>query len=97
MTSACLNPPGLFFRLDRAMGRPNNKERDNNKTGREGVRAAVTERERGEATEPEPSAAALDRWLNEKLRVLYGPVLSEPIPDDLARLIELHRCGRGDC
>jgi hypothetical protein len=94
MTSACLNPPALFFRLDRsAMGGSNS---DNNKTGRAGVRA-VTERERGEATEPEPSVAALDRWLNEKLRVLYGPVLSESIPDDLARLIELHRRGKKDC
>jgi hypothetical protein len=95
MTSACLNSPGLFFRLDRSpMGGSNS---DNNKTSRAGVRAAVTERERGEATEPEPSVAALDRWLNEKLRVLYGPVLSEPIPDDLARLIEFHRRGKKDC
>jgi Anti-sigma factor NepR len=69
----------------------------NNKTGGAAVRAAVTQRERGGATEPELSPAALDRWLNEKLRVLYGPVLSEPIPDDLAQLIELHRRDKGDC
>ena len=69
----------------------------NNNTGGAAFHAAVTQHERVGAREPEPSPAALDHWLNEKLRMLYGPVLSEPIPDDLARLIEEHRRHRGDC
>ena len=63
---------------------------DNSKTRGPGGPAVAT-RNRAGATEHEPSPSALDRWLNERLRVLYGPVLSEPIPDDLAQLIELHR------
>jgi hypothetical protein len=68
----------------------------NNKTGGAAFHAAVTQNERMRARDLEPSAAALDHWLNEKLRMLYGPVLSEPIPDDLAQLIERHRRERGD-
>lgn len=34
---------------------------------------------------------AFDRWLNEKLVLLYNPVLDEPIPEDLLKLIETHR------
>ena len=70
---------------------------DNSKTRGAAGRASMMLRNRVGATEPEPSPAALDRWLNEKLRVLYGPVLSEPIPDDLAQLIELHRRDKQDC
>lgn len=43
------------------------------------------------ATDAQPSEAAVDRWLNEKLQMLYGPVLSEPIPEQLAQLIAEHR------
>ena len=37
------------------------------------------------------SAGPFDRWLNEKLVLLYNPVLDEPIPEDLLKLIESHR------
>jgi len=29
-----------------------------------------------------------DRWLNRQLHRLYDPVLAEPVPDDLLRLLE---------
>jgi hypothetical protein len=43
-----------------------------------------------------PSKGAIDRWLNEKLQMLYGPVLSEPIPEQLAQLIAKHRRDQED-
>ena len=30
---------------------------------------------------------AFERWLREKLEILYGPVADEPIPDDLRKII----------
>jgi hypothetical protein len=35
-------------------------------------------------TEEQP----FERWLNEKLQILYGPVVNEPIPEDWLRIIE---------
>jgi Anti-sigma factor NepR len=67
---------------------------DNSKT--RGPAGLATVMRRVGPAEPGRSPAALDRWLNEKLRMLYGPVLSEPIPDDLAQLIELHRRDKQD-
>lgn len=32
--------------------------------------------------------AAFDRWLQEKLDILYGPVVDEPIPDEWLKIIE---------
>jgi hypothetical protein len=43
------------------------------------------------------SQGAIDRWLNEKLQMLYGPVLSEPIPEQLVQLIAEHRRDEEDC
>jgi len=37
------------------------------------------------------SSGPFDRWLNEKLVVLYNSVLDEPIPEDLLKLINSHR------
>lgn len=48
------------------------------------------------ATMQKPHQAVVDRWLNEKLKMLYGPVLSEPIPEQLAQLIADHRRDEGD-
>jgi hypothetical protein len=31
---------------------------------------------------------AFERWLNEKLEALYGPVVNEPIPEEWLRIIE---------
>jgi anti-sigma factor NepR-like protein len=84
MSSACCIHPRLFD--GSLMG---GSKGENSKTHEPAGLATVIHRVK--ATEPGRSPADLDRWLNEKLRMLYGPVLSEPIPDDLARLIELHR------
>jgi hypothetical protein len=37
---------------------------------------------------PGPGDAAFDRWLQRELSKLYDDALSEPIPDDLLRLLE---------
>ncbi|MFE0757701.1 NepR family anti-sigma factor [Inquilinus sp. NPDC058860] len=29
-----------------------------------------------------------DNWLSQQLRTLYDPVLEEPLPDDLVRMLE---------
>ena len=31
---------------------------------------------------------AFEQWLQEKLQILYGPVVDEPIPDDWLKLIQ---------
>lgn len=62
----------------------------NNGKARGPAGAAIATRKTG-AKKHEPSAPALDHWINDRLRMLYGPVLSEPIPDDLAQVIERHR------
>ncbi len=36
----------------------------------------------------DPGEAAFDRWLREELARLYDNTLSEPVPDDLARLLQ---------
>ncbi len=41
--------------------------------------AATGRRRRGDA--------GYERWLTERLRELYDPILREPIPDDLERLL----------
>lgn len=35
-----------------------------------------------------PGEAAFDRWLNRELTRLYDDALSEPVPDELMRLID---------
>jgi len=40
---------------------------------------------------PDGSAApdpAFERWLNRQLHGLYDPVLAEPLPDELMRLLD---------
>jgi hypothetical protein len=39
---------------------------------------------------PDGSASdrAFDRWLNRQLHGLYDPVLAEPLPDELMRLLD---------
>ena len=84
MTIACVHPPIYLFQLDRSMM---------------GSGSALRSETRGDdpandwvsATDAQPSEAAVDRWLNEKLQMLYGPVLSEPIPEQLAQLIAEHQ------
>ena len=55
--------------------------------GERGRSSALTE----SARKGKDLATPFDRWLNAKLSELYGPVLREPIPDELVKLIEAHR------
>jgi hypothetical protein len=51
----------------------------------------MTEKKNGvsdRAAHAEP-APGFDRWLNRQLHRLYDPVLAEPVPDEIMRL--LHR------
>lgn len=84
MTIACVHPPIYLFQPDSSLM---------------GSGSALRSQTRGDdpandwvsAADPQPSEAAVDRWLNDKLQMLYGPVLSEPIPEQLAQLIAEHR------
>lgn len=42
-------------------------------------------------SEPKPYDAAFDVWLQRSLHKLFDEVASEPIPEELLRLIEEHR------
>ncbi len=54
-------------------------------------RTAGDERKEGPCQQGEPANDAaeepFDRWLKDKLQVLYGPVVNEPIPDEWLRII----------
>lgn len=91
MASACLQPPIFIYRSNRSSlvsyssgGNPM------------GSLSCACDSREGPAPMQEPSTAAVDRWLNEKLQMLYGPVLSEPIPEQLAQMIADHRRAEGD-
>ena len=85
MGSACCIHPVAFFD-----GSPMRGSRSDNDKARGLAGSDVAMRSKAGARE-HASGPALDRWINERLRLLYGPVLSESIPDDLAQLIERHR------
>jgi hypothetical protein len=60
-------------------------------------RGERTRRRESAARPAEPARPAPDRlkrppqfdnWLSQQLRSLYDPVLEEPLPDDLVRMIE---------
>jgi hypothetical protein len=44
--------------------------------------------QRGPAGRRGPLDAGFERWLDRQLHDLYDPILNEPIPDDLARLLD---------
>lgn len=48
-------------------------------------------RTNSETTERFDATDGFDEWLNRNLCHLYGPVLHEPIPEDLIDLIKTHR------
>lgn len=94
MSSACLQQSIFIFHSDRSMAGTRN--------GGGGLvdittRAAEAHDKCMTQEDAPPSKAAMDRWLNEKLQMLYGPVLSEPIPEQLAQLIAAHRRNEEDC
>jgi len=94
MSNACTFSSGLYIPLDRwLMGR---QEKGNNKA-HSGRADCGSEQDRLGALDGRPSTVSIDRWLNEKLTLLYGPVLSEPIPEDLVELIETHRRFKEGC
>jgi hypothetical protein len=86
MTNACLHQLDLYFRSDKDV-------MSGAKRGATRMVRAVLDSAQWEDAGPEAdlSRSAFDRWLNEKLRIIYGPVLQEPIPEQLAELIEAHR------
>ena len=86
MGSACCVRSVAFFD-----GSPMRRSRSDMGKIRSPADSDIAMRSKAGAKEHEPSGQVLDHWINERLRLLYGPVLSEPIPDDLAQLIEQHR------
>lgn len=38
--------------------------------------------------DPEPGEVAFDRWLRHELARLYDTTLAEPVPEELARLLQ---------
>lgn len=42
-------------------------------------------------SQPQPSDSPFDIWLQRTLHKLFDEVASEPVPDELLRLIEEHR------
>jgi hypothetical protein len=42
---------------------------------------------RATSDEPEPGADAIDHWLRQELGRLYDAALSEPLPEELVRLV----------
>ena len=89
MTIACEHRPIFVLQLDRSL------------VGSGMATHSATRRDDPDIdwaspTNAQPSQAAVNRWLNEKLQLLYGPVLSEPIPEQLAQLIADHR-NQKDC
>ena len=89
MTIACERPPIFVLQLDRSsMG--------SGMAIRSATRGDDPDQDWELPTNAQPSQAAVNRWLNEKLQLLYGPVLSEPIPEQLAQLIADHR-NQKDC
>lgn len=45
-------------------------------------------RKRGTSKDPEKLDDGFDRFLNRQLHQLFDPILAEPVPDDLMKLIE---------
>jgi hypothetical protein len=94
MSSACIQPQIYIFGLEKSL-----RAELRSVSGKK-VRccacAANSHNGRTAPTKVGPQAA-IDRWLNEKLQMLYGPVLSEPIPEQLVQLITEHRRNEEDC
>ncbi len=44
--------------------------------------------EQGDGPGTARETSAFDRWLHRQLHALYGPIASEPLPDDLIALVD---------
>lgn len=88
MTGACVYPLSFYFRVARSIMDDQKKD---TKVPAHGWRVHVTEGGRSGRDRDEISLTPFDQWLNDKLIELYGPVLREPIPDDLIELLQAHR------
>ena len=86
MNTVGVQPLSMFFRFDISLVGVK-KDDTPRSTFREASRRGMMESdiETDAASAPDEG---FDSWLNKKLSLLYGPVLREPIPDDLVRLIE---------
>jgi hypothetical protein len=93
MSSACIQPPIYIFTLEKS-SRADFRGVSGNKI----KTSACAANSQKDWTAPKASSqGAIDRWLNEKLQMLYGPVLSEPIPEQLVQLIAEHRRDEEEC
>jgi hypothetical protein len=90
MSSACIHPQIYILGLQRNFRGGSGKKVKN-------PAHAAGSKDDGTVPAEAPSKGAIDRWINEKLQMLYGPVLSEPIPEQLAQLIAKHRRDQEDC
>lgn len=88
MSSACIQPQIYIFGLEKS-----SRADFRGASGSKARTSACAANSQNDWTAPPKAAsqAAIDRWLNEKLQMLYGPVLSEPIPEQLVQLIAEHR------
>jgi hypothetical protein len=85
MSGICVNPSGVYLPWWQMGGNEHGKKIP--PTGRMGK----VVRHDSPADNSGSSAKSFDLWLNKRLRMLYGPVLNEAIPEDLVELIETHR------
>jgi hypothetical protein len=94
MSSACIQPPIHIFALEKS-----SRADFRVISGKKVTSSACAANSQNDWTAPAKASSqdAIDRWLNEKLQMLYGPVLSEPIPEQLAQLIAEHRRDQEDC
>jgi hypothetical protein len=94
MSSACIQPPIYIFGLERS-----SRADFRGVSGKNVKSSACAANSQDDWTAPTKASSqvAIDRWLNEKLQMLYGPVLSEPIPEQLAQLIAKHRRDQENC
>jgi hypothetical protein len=89
MNTASLFTSAFYLGVDRSL-MSGQKKNDNSRTS-VGLYAAAGSAGRNPLQSAPNSTAAFDQWLNDKLNVLYSPVLGEPIPEDLVELIKAHR------
>ena len=94
MSIAGVQPLSMFFRFDISLVGVKNDGKNKLPPVDSGIRGSVGDFDALDAGPAE--RGAFDNWLNQKLALLYGPVLREPIPDELVELIETHQAQKKD-
>lgn len=91
MSGACIDQSGFYLPWWRMGGNDKRKNIPQRTSTSEVARPKLSDAPRGttpaHASERNASTDSFDLWLNKKLTVLYGPVVDEPIPEDLVELI----------